>query len=323
MALPELHVTLQELRYLVAVAEEKHFERAAEVCHVSQSTLSAQLKKLEEQLNVTLFDRSQRQATPTPIGREIIAQARLALEEAHKIQEIALQQLDPMQGTLRVGVIPTLGPYLMPRLLAELRFSHPGLRLFLREDLTEHLVRQLRSGHLDLLLLALPIRHEGLETLALFEEPFQVALPADHPLTERNQIGESDLQEHRILLLEEGHCLRDQALAICESPQVIEEFAATSLETLRQMVALGIGLTLLPELAIRFSQMTAYRHWIQIRPFAPPAPARTIGLVWRRQFPRQGAIKTLAALIQQALPPDLGQARPCSPNRLIVDPLPQ
>lgn len=197
MALPELHVTLQELRYLVAVAEEKHFERAAEVCHVSQSTLSAQLKKLEEQLNVTLFDRSQRQAIPTSVGRDIIAQARLALEEAHKIQELALQRLDPMQGTLRVGVIPTLSPYLMPQILPKLRITYPKLRLFLREDLTEHLVRQLRSGHLDLLVLALPVRTDGLETSALFEEPFQVALPADHPLTQRSQVRESDLRDHR------------------------------------------------------------------------------------------------------------------------------
>ncbi|MBL8259603.1 MAG: LysR family transcriptional regulator [Candidatus Competibacteraceae bacterium] len=316
-------MTLQELRYLVAVAEEKHFERAAEVCHVSQSTLSAQLKKLEEQLDVTLFDRSQRQATPTAVGRDIIAQARLALEEAHKIQEIASRRLDPMQGTLRVGVIPTLSPYLMPRILPELRISYPKLRLFLREDLTEHLVRQLRSATLDLLLLALPVRAEGLETLALFEEPFQIALPTDHSLARRSQIGESDLREHRILLLEEGHCLRDQALAICESPQVIEEFAATSLETLRQMVAVGIGLTLLPELAIRFSQTTCYQHLIQIRPFAPPVPTRTIGLVWRRQFPRQDTLKMLAALIQRSLPPDLRSARPCSPTHPITDPLPQ
>lgn len=316
MALPELHLTLQELRYLVALAEEQHFERAAELCHVSQSTLSTQLKKLEDQLDVTLFDRSQRQATPTPIGTEIIAQARLVLEEAHKIQALALRRLDPMQGVLRVGVIPTLGPYLMPHLLPPLRTLYPRLRLFLREDLTDHLLPQLRSGELDLLLMALPVRHERLETLALFEELFQVALPAGHPLTKRAQIRECDLNDYGILLLEEGHCLRDQALAICESPQVIEEFTASSLETLRQMVAAGIGLTLLPELAIRLDQATAYRQLIEIRPFAPPAPSRTIGLAWRRQFPRQATISALAEVIQTHLPSGLSKTKTCPRNRL-------
>lgn len=312
MALPELHVTLQELRYLVAVADAQHFERAAELCHVSQSTLSAQLKKLEDQLDVMLFDRSQRQAAPTPVGREIIAQARLVLEEARKIQAIALRRLDPMQGVLRVGVIPTLGPYLMPHLLPPIRAAYPKLRLFLREDLTDHLLRQLRGGELDLLLMALPVRHEGLETLVLFEEPFRVALPVGHPLAERDRIRESDLEDYGILLLEEGHCLRDQALAICQSPRVIEEFTASSLETLRQMVAAGIGLTLLPELAIRLDSEMAYRQLIEIRPFAPPAPSRTIGLAWRRQFPRQTTISALAEVIQRHLPASLNKTEPCA-----------
>ncbi len=317
MALPELHLTLQELRYLVAVAEEQHFERAAELCHVSQSTLSAQLRKLEDQLNVTLFDRSQRQVAPTLAGKEIIAQARLVLEEAHKIQAIAMGRLDPMQGILRMGIIPTLGPYLMPHLLPSIRELYPKLRLFLREDLTDHLLRQLRGGELDLLLVALPVRHEGLETLPLFEEPFRVALPTGHPLAERRQIRECDLNDYEVLLLAEGHCLRDQALSICESPQVIEEFAASSLETLRQMVAAGIGLTLLPELAIRLDHETTYRQMIEIRPFAPPVPSRTIGLVWRRQFPRQATIKELANMIQNHLPPGLSKTEtypPCSPK---------
>ncbi len=315
MALPELHVTLQELRYLVAVADEQHFERAAELCHVSQSTLSAQLKKLEDQLDVMLFDRSQRQAAPTPVGREIIAQARLVLEEARKIQAIALRGLDPMQGVLRVGVIPTLGPYLMPHLLPPIRAAYPKLRLFLREDLTDQLLRQLRGGELDLLLMALPVRHEGLETLALFEEPFRVALPVGHPLAERDRLRESDLEDYGILLLEEGHCLRDQALAICQSPRVIEEFTASSLETLRQMVAAGIGLTLLPELAIRLDSEMAYRQLIEIRPFAPPAPSRTIGLAWRRQFPRQATIGALVEVVQHHLPSGLNQMKPCPRNR--------
>ncbi|MCP5159498.1 MAG: hydrogen peroxide-inducible genes activator [Gammaproteobacteria bacterium] len=307
MFLSELHVTLQELRYLVAVAEEQHFGRAAELCHVTQSTLSIQLKKLEDQLNVILFDRSQPQATPTPVGREIIAQARLVLEEAHRVQAIALRGLDPMQGVLRVGVIPTLGPYLIPHLLLPIHAAYPKLRMFLREDLTDHLLRQLRSGELDLLLMALPVRREGLETLTLFAEPFQVALPAGHPLTERDQIEESDLSDYEILLLEEGHCLRDQALAICQSPKVIEDFTASSLETLRQMVAAGIGLTLLPELAARLDQAAAYRQLIEIRAFAPPAPTRTIGLVWRRQFPRQATIDGLVEVIQKHLPPGLSK----------------
>lgn len=308
ITLPELHITLQELRYLVAVAEEKHFERAAELCHVSQSTLSTQLKKLESQLNVILLDRSQRQVVPTSVGKEIVAQARFVLEEAQKIQAIALRQLDPMQGVLRMGVIPTLGPYLIPHLLPPIRDLYPKLRLFLREDLTDHLLRRLRCGELDLLLMVLPVREE-LESLALFEEPFRVALPVGHPLAERDQIREREFNDYRILLLEEGHCLRDQALEICKSPWVIEEFAASSLETLRQMVAAGIGLTLLPELASRLDRETAYRQLIEIRPFAPPVPSRTIGLVWRRQFARQAAIQELAEVIRNHLPPGLNKTK--------------
>lgn len=310
MTLGECHVTLQELRYLVAVADARHFERAAQCCHVSQSTLSAQLRKLEDQLGVRLFDRSRRQVAPTPVGREIIAQARRVLEEVERLQALALGRLDPMRGNLRLGVIPTLGPYLIPHILPPLRARYPDLRLFLREDLTEHLLTQLRGGDLDLLLLALPVRGEGLETLPLFREPFRLALPVGHPLTARDWVRERDLQDYGMLLLEEGHCLREQALAICQSPQVLEEFTATSLETLRQMVAAGVGLTLLPELATHLGPGAALEPLITLRPFTPPAPSRAIGLVWRRQFPREACPRALGELIQCHLPAGLRRLPP-------------
>jgi LysR family hydrogen peroxide-inducible transcriptional activator len=295
-------MTLQELRYLVAIADTKHFERAAEICHISQSTLSLQLKKLEEHLNVPLLDRSQRQVTPTPTGEEIIAQARLVLETADKIYELASKHRDPMVGALRLGIIPTLGPYLMPHLIPIIHATFPQLRLFVREDLTGHLLEHLRSGKLDVLLLALPIHDEHLEVRPLFEEPFEVALPVKHPLTVRAQIREADLSNHSVLLLEEGHCLREQALAICGSPKRVDEFAATSLETLCHMVAMGTGVTLLPALAGSFCAEPIRQTLLQIRPFMPPVPKRKIGLAWRCRYAREETLKRLAELIDEHLP---------------------
>lgn len=297
-------MTLQELRYLVALADEGHFARAAEVCHVGQPTLSTQLKKLEEYLSVPLFERSHRGLMPTPIGEEIIEQARIALEVMEKIRELARHGRDPMSGSLRLGVIPTVGPYFVPPLLPKIRTSFPNLRLFVKEDLTAHLLEDLRSGKLDVLLLAIPVHGEGLSSMELYHEPFVAALPAGHPLTRKQHIRETDLAGECVLLLEEGHCLRDQALEICgraRSPDS-DQINAASLETLRQMVAAGIGCTLLPELAAAPGAGCTRNGSVEIRRFADPAPSRAIGLVWRKRYPREETLRQLSRLIRAELP---------------------
>ena len=297
-------MTLQELRYLVALAEQGNFVRAAESCHVGQPTLSAQLKKLEEYLGVTLFERNKHLLMPTPIGRRIIEEARVALDVVERIREIARTGDDPMNGPLRLGVIPTLGPYLIPRLLPKIRSTFADLHLFLREDLTNNLLERLRKGRLDALLLALPLRGDDLESIELFHEPFTVALPVGHPLAKKSSITEQDLVGQKVLLLEEGHCLRDQALAICGGvpSDEREELKATSLETLRQMVAAGIGCTLLPKLAALPGVGSLPNDMIEIRPLAAPAAYRTIGIVWRQHYPREVTVRGLAKLILANLP---------------------
>jgi len=212
-------MTLQELRYLVALADKGHFVRAAEACNVSQPTLSTQLKKLEEYLGVTLFERNKHQLRATPIGEQIIERARRALDVVEEIRDLAARDHDPMNGPLRLGVIPTLGPYLIPHLLPALRGSFERLHLYLREDLTANLLERLRQGSLDALLLALPVRGEDLTVMSLFREAFVVALPREHPLAVHGQISEKALAGENVLLLEEGHCMRDQALAIAAPPR--------------------------------------------------------------------------------------------------------
>ena len=300
-------MTLQELRYLVALADKGHFVRAAEACHVGQPTLSTQLKKLEEYLGVTLFERNKHHLQATPIGEQIIEQARIALSVVAQIKELARRGLDPMNGPLRLGVIPTLGPYLIPHLLPGIRKRFPELHLFLREDLTSHLLERLRQGRLDALLLALPVRGDDVQTLPLFHESFVVALPSDHHLGPNRQVTQEDLARENVLLLEEGHCMRDQALAICgaHSSDQREELKATSIETLRQMVAAGVGCTLLPRLASLPGTGSLRGDTVLIRPFAPPMPTRTIGLAWRRNFPRESTIRAVGAWIGEQLPPEV------------------
>lgn len=297
-------MTLQELRYLVALADKRHFVRAAEACHVGQPTLSTQLKKLEDYLGVTLFERNKHHLMQTPIGTEIIEQARRALAVVEQIRQLARHGRDPMGGPLRLGVIPTLGPYLVPYLLPTIRNALPDLHLFLREDLTTNLLERLRHGHLDALLLALPVHGEDVEVMALFREAFMVALPAGDALARKQQIKVNELAGHKVLLLEEGHCMRNQALEICGSStsEEREEFKATSLETLRQMVAARVGCTLLPALAAVPGVGSVQNSLVQIRPFAPPVPTRTIGIVWRRHYPGQAAVRRLAEVFMATLP---------------------
>jgi len=297
-------MTLQELRYLVALADKRHFIRAAETCHVCQSTVSNQLKKLEDYLGVTLFERNKHQLTPTPIGKEIIERARVALDVVGQIRELARQGHDPMNGPLSLGVMPTLGPYLMPHLLSSIHDLYPMLQLFLREDLTANLLERLQQGKLDALLLALPVHGHDLKVMALFHEAFVVAVPAGHALERKTHISEKELADQTVLLLEEGHCMREQALAICGSStsNQREEFKATSIETLRQMVAAGVGCTLLPALAALPGVGSVLNRMVQVRPFPPPAPTRTIGIVWRHHYPREATVKLLAEVILTNLP---------------------
>ena len=301
-------MTLQDLRYVVTLAETRNFARAAKACYVSQPTLSTQIKKLEDELGLALFERTNKRVMPTPAGFELIVQARVVLEEAEKLQQMAQQALDPMAGPLRLGVIPTLGPYLLPHLVPQLRADYPRLSLYLREDLTANLIERLRSGALDAILLALPIQTDGLELIELFREPFVMALPKDSPLAGKSEVMETDLMGVQLLLLEDGHCLRDQALAVCGLPQPrgSEDFRGSSLETLRQMVAAGVGCTLLPALAADAAgtggTKLASERLIELRPFAAPVPSRTIGLAARRGFPRMEMVRAFAELIKRRAP---------------------
>ena len=304
-------MTLQELRYLVAVAEEGQVARAAARCHVGQPTLSTQLKKLEDILGVKLFERGPRGLTPTAAGTPIIRQARVVLDEAQKLRDLAHTAQDPMAGPLRVGAIPTLGPYLLPHLLPVIRKRYPRLRLLLSEHLTAQLIEALHTHTLDCALLALPIASEGLETIELFREPFELALPTGHALTGKKQVQPGDLKNECLLLLEEGHCLRNQALEVCGTTKNSsrEEVQATSLETLRQMVAAGIGCTLMPQLATQGGARPDKRL-IELRPFTRPAPTRLIGLVWRVRGARAEAARQLGELIRAHLPSGVMAVRP-------------
>lgn len=234
-------MTLQELRYIVALTDTGHFGKAAEACSISQSTLSTQVKKLEDILGVVLFDRSLKHVTLTPLGREIVKSARLILDEANRIRELARQTGDPMERTVQLGVIPTLGPYYLPHVLTLLHGKYPKLRLLLREEMTPHVLSHLADGKLDAGLLALPINDASLEVAPLFREPFLAAVPATHKLALHSQIKINELAKAGLLLLEEGHCLRENALEACHLDGLQnEEISATSLETLRQMVGMGL-----------------------------------------------------------------------------------
>jgi len=288
---------LKDLRYLVAVADTRHFGRAAERCFVSQPTLSTQLKKLEEYLGVQLIERQPKRVALTAAGEEIVARARRILEASDEVIALARAHRDPLAGTLRIAMLPTIGPYLLPRVAREIGKALPRLDLRLYEYTTAAMLAKLRAGEIDLGILALPVDLDGLEARELYDETFMVAVPATHPLAKRPTIRVQDLQGETLLLLEDGHCLRDQALAVCShaSMQEKQDFRATSLETLRQMVATGAGVTLLPELATH----GAYRHarGVVVRPFAPPAPLRKIGGVWRRTTARHAAIAAVCAQI--------------------------
>jgi LysR family hydrogen peroxide-inducible transcriptional activator len=301
-------MTLQELKYLVALADHGHFGKAAEACFITQSTLSTQIKKLEDFLGITLFDRSLKRVTPTPIGKEILAAARNMVEGAEHIRELAKHSQNPMARTLHLGVIPTLGPYYLPHALTLAHKKHPDLRLLLREEMTPQILEHLTDGKLDAGLLALPVTDDSLRVEPLFYEPFFAALPAGHPLAKREVLKVSDIMSEKLLLLDEGHCLRDQTLGFCGTgSRGREEVRATSLETLRQMVSMGLGLTLLPALAVDAGPRTS-KKTVQIRPFKSPPPGRTIGLVWRKRAPFPETFEQLAQTLKNTLPGDVEPA---------------
>lgn len=275
-------MNLRDLRYLVALADLKHFGRAAEASFVSQPTLSTQIKKLEEELGAPLIERNPRNVLLTDVGEAVVARARLMLREADEIKNIARRAKDPASGAVKIGIFPTLGPYLLPHVVPQIVAKFPKLELMLFEEKTEIILKKLHDGELDAGILALPIHDDTLHSEFLFEEPFVLAVPATHRMAKQKKVKLSDLAEERLLLLDDGHCLRDQALEVCQIAGAVERsgFRATSLETLRHMVSANVGMTLLPALAVR-PPAPATANVVLI-PFADPQPHRRIAMVWRR-----------------------------------------
>lgn len=300
-------VNLRDLSYLIALADLRHFGRAAKACHVSQPTLSTQIRKLEEELGVALVERAPRQVMLTPVGREIADRARRVLADVEQMRETARRTIDPEGGSVRLGIFPTLGPYLLPHVVPMLRTRFPKLELLLVEEKTEQLLAMLRNGRLDAAVLALPLHEDWLECEFLFEEPFMLAVPNKHLLSHRRDLQLSDLADQHLLLLEDGHCLRDQALEVCSKAGAGEKdgFRATSLETLRQMVAAGVGITLLPMLAVKPPVSTSTD--IQLLSFKAPPPTRQVAMVWRKSSAMGTFLQNFAAVLRE-LPPDLLKA---------------
>ena len=290
-------MNIRDLQYFAAVADLEHFGHAAERCYVSQPTLSGQIKKLEAELGVTLFERTNRQVMLTETGDEILRSAQRILREVDTIHEVARSRRDPLSGKFRLGAFPTLAPYLFPDLVPEIRNQLPDLRLILIEEKTAVLIEKLVEGQIDAALLALPVQESALESTPLFDDEFLLAVAADHRLANNECVDQDILAEHHLLLLEEGHCLRDQALEICQLSGVAEEqeFRATGLETLRQMVKAGTGITFMPNIAIKSEEAD-----IRYIPFSGAPPKREIGLVWRKTTARREVIDMLAAMLSDS-----------------------
>jgi LysR family hydrogen peroxide-inducible transcriptional activator len=298
-------MTLTELRYIVAVAREHHFGRAASACFVSQPTLSIAIKKLEEELGVQLFERQAGEISITPVGKQVIEQAQRTLEAADGVKQAARQGKDQLSGPLRLGAIYTVGPYLFPDLIPRLRKCAPDMPLVIEENYTAALADKLKHGELDVIIIALPFNDPGLVTLPLYEEPFVVLLPAAHPLTQRKTIKASQLEDEAVLLLGSGHCFRDQVLEACPAcipkpgldVDLSSSIAGSSLETIRHMVVSGMGITVLPCTAAgadRYSQ-----RLLAIRRFTRPVPSRTVALAWRVSFPRPKVIDAISQAVDE------------------------
>ena len=292
-------MTLTELRYLVAVARELHFGRAAEACHVSQPTLSVAIKKLEEELDVKLFERGGNEVSVTPLGQEIVRQAQTVLEQANAIKDIAKRGRDPLAGPLRLGVIYTIGPYLLPRLVRQVIERTPQMPLLLQENFTHKLLEMLRTGELDCAILAEPFPDTGLAIAPLYDEPFRIAVPAAHRLAAKTELSAEALKQETMLLLGNGHCFRDHVLEVCpESARfasgaegIQKSFEGSSLETIKHMVASGMGITVLPALSV--PQPPEQHPHLRFLDFTAPVPSRRVVLAWRRSFTRYEAIAAL------------------------------
>ena len=293
-----LPLTLRQLEYVVAIADHASFSRAAESCAVSQPALSAQVAQLEDALGVQLFERDRRKVLVTPAGAEVIARARATLAAAGEVVDSATSSAQPLTGTLRLGVIPTIAPYLLPSVLPAVRKAYPKLRLVLREDQTARLLTQLDEGKLDAAILALPVVGD-LAAVHLYFEDFALAVARGHRLARRATVRATDLDDEPLLLLDDGHCLRDQALAVCESVGAREqsELRATSLVTLVQMVASGLGVTLIPAMAA--GALAPRGGEVVVVRFAPPAPGRDVGLCWRMSSARGRELGALAACLRE------------------------
>lgn len=289
-------MNLRDLKYLVALAEHRHFGRAAAACFISQPTLSTQIKKLEDELGVSLVERAPRHVMLTPAGRDAAERARRIIADVEEMREAARRSQNPEAGTVRLGIFPTLGPYLLPHVVSRVRERFQQLELLLIEEKTEVILRQLRDGKLDAGILALPLHDDQLHIEFLFEEPFMLAVPQAHALASSKPLTMRDLANESLLLLEDGHCLRDQALDVCHLAGAGEKtgFRATSLETLRQMVAANVGITLLPVLAVK--PPVAASQDIRLLSFRAPAPSRQIAMVWRRSSAMSDFLSKLAAV---------------------------
>ncbi|HHJ36607.1 MAG TPA: hydrogen peroxide-inducible genes activator [Gammaproteobacteria bacterium] len=296
-------MTLTELRYIIAVAQHKHFGRAAAACFVSQPTLSVAIKKLEGELDISLFERANHEVRITDIGEKIIIQAKRALEEVEQIKQIASQGKDQLHGTLRVGAIYTIGPYLYPELIPQLKELAPDMPLVIEENFTHVLKEKLQNGELDIIIIALPFAGHGLLTSSIYDEPFVALLPASHPLNMKQELQLADMQSDEMILLGHGHCFRDQVIDACPSCANTNNIntqsilQGSSLETLRHMVASGMGITMLPCTAAgadRYSQ-----RLLKIRRFATHAPQRTVAIAWRSSFTRPEVIDAIRNAIKQ------------------------
>jgi LysR family hydrogen peroxide-inducible transcriptional activator len=294
-------MTLTELKYIVAVAREKHFGRAAEACFVSQPTLSVAIKKLEEELDVKIFERGASEVSMTPLGEQIVRQAQAVIEQAAAIREIAKRGKDPVSGPLRLGVIYTIGPYLLPDLVRIAIDRLPQMPLMLQENFTSKLLDMLRTGDLDCAILAEPFPDTGLAVAALYDEPFMAAVPSTHALAKRKQVTAEELKNETMLLLGTGHCFRDHVLEVCpeyarfssNTEGIRKSFEGSSLETIKYMVAAGMGVTVVPRLSVPKDPQP---HIVYV-PFSEPVPTRRVVLAWRRTFPRYEAIAALRNVI--------------------------
>ena len=287
-------MTLTELKYIVAVARERHFGRAAEKCFVSQPTLSVAIKKLEDELGIALFERGAAEVTVTPVGRRVVEQAQRVLEETDVIKHLAVQGKDELAGPLRFGAIYTIGPYLMPQLIPLLHKRAPKMPLLIQENFTARLGEMLKNGDLDLIVLSLPYAEAGIITQPVYDEPFRVVMPAEHAWAKKTRIPAADLCRENLLLLSSGNCFRDQVLRTCSgvaratNDSLQQSLEGSSLETIRHMVASGAGITVLPSSAAEAK--TTENRLTAVRPFASPEPSRRVALAWRRSFPRPRAM---------------------------------